>query len=69
MGHPVYNRLPLRKCHILDIILSNITIFLPSEVNFLKSWLQFNPHGILFYSNEQNFEKVLVLVGFKLSSY
>ena len=30
---------------------------LPFEVKFLKAWIQFNFHGIRFYSNEQNFEK------------
>ena len=53
----IYNRLPLTKCLILDINLSNIAFSLPSEVKYLKSCLQSNFHGIWFYSNEQNFEK------------
>ena len=53
-----HNRLPLSKCLILDISLSNIAYSLPSEVKSFKSWQQFSFCGIQFYSNRySNFKK------------
>ena len=61
----IYNRLPLTKCLMLDINLSNIAFSLPYEVKCFKSWLLFDSNGILYYSNEQNTEKSFGDVGFK----
>ena len=45
------------QCLILDFNMSDITISPPSKVKSSKSWLQYNFHGIRFYSNEQSFDK------------